>query len=56
MATHEIKLDPLCEAVFYDGAPIPVGPSSWGTRLILPVLGGTVRRSETQWKNSSLRS
>jgi len=42
MATHEIKLKPICEAVFYDGAPIPVGPSNWGTRLILPVLGGNV--------------
>ena len=42
MAKYEMKLEHICEAPFYDGAPIPVGPSSWGTRLVLPVLEGTV--------------
>ena len=44
MAKYEIKLEPLCEVEAYVTAPIPVGPSSWGTRLIFPVVGeGTVK-------------
>jgi hypothetical protein len=44
MAKHEMKLEPLCEVEAYVSAPFPVGPSSWGTRLIFPVIGeGTVK-------------
>ncbi len=44
MARYEMKLEPLCEVEAYVSAPIPVGPSSWGTRLIFPVVGeGTVK-------------
>lgn len=43
MAEYEMKLEPLCEVVAYVTAPIPVGPSSWGTRLIFPVVEGTVK-------------
>ena len=39
MAKYEMKLDPLCDLEAYVTAPIPVGPSSWGTRLIFPVVG-----------------
>lgn len=42
MSEYEIKLEPLCEVVGYVTAPIPVGPSSWGTRLIFPVVEGTI--------------
>ena len=38
-----MKLEPLCEMVAYVTPPIPVGPSSWGTRLIFPVIEGTVK-------------
>ena len=43
MAEYEIKLEPLCEVEAYVTAPIPVGPSSWGTRLIFPVVEGAVK-------------
>jgi hypothetical protein len=43
MAEYEIKLEPLCEVEAYVDLPIPVGPSSWGIRLIFPVVGGTVK-------------
>lgn len=43
MAEYKIKLEHLCEVEGYVTAPIPVGPSSWGTRLIFPVVEGTVR-------------
>ena len=44
MAKYAIALEPLCEVEVYVTAPIPVGPSSWGTRLIFPIMGeGTVK-------------
>ncbi len=43
MAERKPNLDYICEAVFYDGTPILSEPSSWGVRLILPILGGTVK-------------
>ncbi len=44
MAKYEMKLEHLCEVEVYVTAPIPVGPSSWGTKLIFPVVGeGTVK-------------
>ena len=39
MPRYELKLDPLCEVEAHVTAPIPVGPSSWGNRLIFPVTG-----------------
>lgn len=43
MAKYEIKLEHLCELEGYVTPPIIVGPSSWGTRLIFPVVKGTVK-------------
>jgi len=43
MAEYEMKLEHLCEVVAYVAAPIPVGPSSWGVRMIFPVVGGIVK-------------
>jgi hypothetical protein len=44
MAKYEMKLEHLCDVEAYLTAPIPVGPSSWGTRLIFPVVGeGSVK-------------
>ena len=42
MARYAMRLEPLCEVVAYVTAPIPVGPSSWGIRMIAPVVEGTV--------------
>jgi len=42
MARYEMRLEPLCEIVAYVSAPIPVGPSSWGIRMIAPIVEGTV--------------
>jgi hypothetical protein len=39
MSKYEIKLDHICEVVAYVSAPVPVGRSSWGTRLFFPVIG-----------------
>ena len=47
MPKYDMNLDHLAEVVAYVTAPIPVGPSSWGTRLIFPVVGGgTVKGSK----------
>lgn len=44
MPRHTIHLKHLAEVEAYVSAPFPVGPSSWGTRLIFPIVGeGTVR-------------
>ena len=43
MPEYEMKLEPLCEVVGYVTTPILVGRSSWGIRLIAPVVGGTVK-------------
>jgi len=40
MAKYEIKLEHLCEVVGYVTAPIPIGLSSWGVRLIFPIVNG----------------
>ena len=42
MPQYELKLAHLCEVAAHVSAPIVIGPSSWGIRLILPVVGGTV--------------
>ena len=42
MPKYELSLPLLCEVTVYDDLPIAVGASSWGTRSIAPVLGGTV--------------
>lgn len=41
MARYEIKLEPLCEVEAYVTV-IPIGPSSWGVRVVAPVVGGTI--------------
>ena len=43
MASLEMKLEPLCEVVAYVTPPIPVGPSTWGIRLVAPLVLGTVK-------------
>ena len=43
MPGHEMKLEELAEVTAYVTAPFPVGPSSWGTRLIFPVVEGNVK-------------
>lgn len=50
MATYEITLEPLCEVVIYATTPIPIGPSSWGTRLVFPIVGGSVKGPKLQGK------
>ena len=42
MPKYEMNLDHLAEVEAYVTAPTPVGPSIRGTRLIFPVVGGTV--------------
>jgi hypothetical protein len=42
MPKYELALPLLCEVTAYDDFPLDVGSSSWGTRLVAPVLGGTV--------------
>jgi len=43
MPNYDMHLDHLAEVEAYVTAPIPVGPSIQGTRLIFPVVGGTVQ-------------
>jgi len=43
MAKYEMKLEHLCEVVAYLMPPIPIGPGSWGVRLIFPIVEGTVK-------------
>lgn len=50
MARYEMKLDHLAEVEAYITAPVRVGASSWGTRLIYPVVGGTVKGPELNGK------
>ena len=51
MPKYEMNLRHLAEVEAYVTAPIPVGPSSWGTRLIFPVVGGgTVKGAKLNGK------
>ena len=50
MARYDVKLEPLCEVVAYVTPPIPVGPSSWGVRMVFPVIEGTVEGSRIKGK------
>lgn len=44
MPNYKINLQHLADVEAYVSVPYPVGPSSWGTRLIFPVVeGGTVK-------------
>lgn len=43
MAEHELKLEHLCDVEAFVSPPMPVGPSSWGVRLIFPVISGAVK-------------
>ena len=49
MASYDIKLEPLCEVEAYVKA-IPVGPSSWGIRVVAPVVEGTVEGPKIKGK------
>jgi hypothetical protein len=40
MARFLPKLEFLCDVVAYVSAPLPIGPASWGTRLVFPVVRG----------------
>jgi hypothetical protein len=41
MGSYPMKLEALCEVDAYVGM-IPIGPSSWGIRVVAPVIGGTI--------------
>jgi hypothetical protein len=41
MARYEMNLEYLCEIEAHVGG-IPVGPSSWGIRIVAPVVDGTI--------------
>jgi hypothetical protein len=42
MPRHEAKLEFIAEMEGFVTMPVPVGPAAWGTRLIFPVVRGTV--------------
>lgn len=42
MPLFEPKLEFIADLVGYVTMPMPVGPASWGTRLIFPVVRGTL--------------
>ena len=51
MVKYEMTLEHLAEVEACIAPPIPVGPSSWGTRLIYPVVdGGTVNGPKLRGK------
>lgn len=51
MIRYDMKLEHLAEVSAYIAPPIPVGASSWGTRLIYPVVaGGTVNGPKLKGK------
>jgi len=39
MSQYNITLDHICDVVAYVSPPVPIGPSSGGTRLFFPVVG-----------------
>ena len=39
MSQYKINLDHICDVVAYVSPPVPIGPSSRGTRLFFPVVG-----------------
>ena len=42
MPLHCLKLEFLCDVEAYVTMDLPIGPAAWGTRLICPVVRGTV--------------
>jgi hypothetical protein len=42
MPRHEPKLEFIAEMEGYVTMPVPIGPAAWGTRLIFPIVRGTV--------------
>jgi hypothetical protein len=50
VANYPLKLEPLCDITGYLTAPIPIGASSWGTRLIFPVVEGTFTGTKIKGK------
>jgi hypothetical protein len=42
MPIYEPKLEFLCDVEAYVTMDLPIGPAAWGTRLICPVVRGTV--------------
>jgi len=42
MPRYDMKLEHIAEVTGYVTAPIPVGPSSWGTRIVFPLIEGVV--------------
>ena len=53
---YELKLKPLCEVEACLALPVPVGRGSWGTRIIFPVEGGTVKGPGIHGKLSAFGS
>ncbi len=46
MPRHEPKLEFIAEMEGYVTMPVPIGPAAWGTRLIFPIVRGTVEGPE----------
>ena len=42
MPLHNLNLEFLCDVEAYVTMDLPIGPAAWGTRLICPVVRGTV--------------
>jgi len=42
MPRHEPKLEFVADMEGYVTMPVPIGPAAWGTRLVFPVVRGTV--------------
>lgn len=52
MAKYNVKPEFLCEVEAYLN-PVPIGPGSWGTRIIFNVEGGSVKGPEINGKLSA---
>jgi len=50
MPMFEPKLEFIADAVAYVTMPVPIGPAAWGTRLIFPVVRGTVEGPKLKGK------
>ena len=42
MPLHDPRLEFICDVEAYVTTALPIGPAAWGTRLICPVVRGTV--------------
>ena len=49
MARYKMNLEPLCEVEAYVST-VPIGPSSFGLRIVAPIVGGTVQGPKIKGK------